>query len=184
MQASIRPSPPVLIRSSRRSRKRPTSSPWCWNPPMATLYGDRGPCRPYRSRSCAPPDGPAHGNQLDNFFLHWCTEHLDPGDTTSAKATWTYRTFRCLMTSTSLPAVHGLHAAHTYGTDAAGRAGSHIRYEVFGPRISGPPRETAFEPSGEYLEWLARAPDRLPAGAARSLYDTLAYRTSFVVYRR
>jgi nitric oxide dioxygenase len=41
------------------------------------------------------------GHQLDNFTSYtWC-EYPDPGDTSSPEGTWIYRTFRCLMTSTS-----------------------------------------------------------------------------------
>jgi ferredoxin-NADP reductase len=125
------------------------------------------------------------GHQLDNFISYTWYEHLDPGDTTSRQGH---------MDLSDIPLPDDLHV-FTCGPLAFMR---HIRTELMqrgvpahtsatrcSARISGPPRETAFEPSGEYLgEWLARAPDRLPAGAARSLYDTLAHRTSFVVYRR
>ena len=69
------------------------------SPDTTAATGDRGPCRPYRSRSCAPPDGPAHGASAGQLFHKPGTSISTRATPPPAKATWTYRTFRCLMTS-------------------------------------------------------------------------------------
>src|SRR5215213_1368625 len=60
--ASIRPRPPPRIQSSRRSRKRPTSSHWCWNPLIAARYRRSCPANTFRCSSTCPTVIASRGN--------------------------------------------------------------------------------------------------------------------------